>query len=130
MQTKISAVEAYLEALEKKNLMEAPLADRVRYQNPLTGEAIEGKHNVIRFLHSNMLPSQQGIRVIRHIVEGDYIATMWEAEMTFGVLTIFQLFRVEDGQITELRAFYDPREYLENAGRQRRNPEQKSSEGI
>jgi len=130
MQTKIAAVEAYLEGLLKKDLSQAPLADRVLYQNPLTGDPIEGKHNVIRFLYSTMLPAQQNIRVIRHIVEGNYIATLWEAEMTFGVLTILQLFRVEDGLITELRAFYDPREYVESVGRQRRDQENQSPESI
>jgi len=119
MQSKIAAVEAYLDGLDKKDLSPAPLADRVKYQNPLSGVPIEGKHNVIRFLEQTFLPAHQKARVVRHIVQEDHIATLWEAETSFGVVTIFQLFCVEDELITELRSFYDPREYLESMGKGR-----------
>jgi hypothetical protein len=47
--------------------------------------------------------------VERIIADGEYVATMWDADTTFGVIPIFECFRVVGGEIKEAKAFLDPR---------------------
>jgi len=115
MHSNIEVVEAYLEGLRKKDLSNVPMGERIRYKSPFTDEEIEGRHNVIRFLQSYLPAIQQG-KVIRHIAQDEYVATLVEWQLTFGVLTVFTFLRIEQGIITELRSFFDPRELLERMG--------------
>jgi limonene-1,2-epoxide hydrolase len=115
LHSNIAVVEAYLEGLQKQDLSEVPIADGILYQNPLTGEPIEGKHNVIRFLQA-FLPAIQRANVVQHVAQDEHVASLVEWETTFGVLTVFHYIRIEEGIITELRSFFDPREMLERMG--------------
>jgi len=115
MPSSLEVVEAYMDCWRKRDLSDAPFADRLRYENPLSGEPLEGKHNVIRFLQA-YLPVLQGIAAVRYLSEGEYVATLWEAKTTFGDLKLMILFRVEEGFITEMQSFFDPRQMLERMG--------------
>lgn len=44
-----------------------------------------------------------------HIADGEYVATMWDADTSFVVITIFECFRVAGGESKEAKAFLDPR---------------------
>jgi hypothetical protein len=63
---------------------------------------------VLAFL-SNFLPAFNDVRVRRHISDGEYVAMMWDADTSFGIILIFECFRVVGGEIKEARAFLDPR---------------------
>jgi limonene-1,2-epoxide hydrolase len=106
-ESKIEAVERYLDALRSRDLSRAPLADDIVFIDPLTPErtGIEAWRAFIE----PMLPAFKDVRVLRHVVEGDFVATMWEADTVWGVIPVFELFRVEDGRIKEARAYLDPR---------------------
>jgi limonene-1,2-epoxide hydrolase len=106
-ESKIETVERYLDALRSKDLSRAPLAPDIVFIDPLTPERT-GAEEWRAFIEP-ILPAFKEVRVLRHIVEGDYVATMWEADMVWGVIPVFELFRVEDGRIKEARAFWDPR---------------------
>jgi ketosteroid isomerase-like protein len=106
---------AFLEAMKNKDLSQAPLADNVSYQGPLSGEPIRGRAHVARFL-GVYLPVIKHVRLIRQITEGDYVAAVWQAETNFGVVSLVYVFRVEAGKIVEIEAFYDPRGFLERMG--------------
>jgi hypothetical protein len=79
------------------------------------GFPVEGKHNMIRFLQT-YVKFVDAVKPVRHIADGEYVASLVEISGRFGKLTVFQLYRIEDGLITEARSFFDPREILENMG--------------
>lgn len=103
----IEAVEQYLDALRSKDMSRAPLAADIVFTDPLVGEAT-GEEAWREFI-SRMLPAIKDVRVKQHLADGDYVATLWEADTVWGIIPIFELFRVEDGRIKEARAFFDPR---------------------
>lgn len=114
MPTNIEVVEKYLEGMRKHDMSETPFVSNVVFETPLGG-TMQGKHNVIRFINAYS-PMMNDVRVLRHISDGDHVATLWEAMTAFGTLTVFQMFHIEDGAIKELKSFYDPREFLESMG--------------
>jgi anti-anti-sigma factor len=112
----VAVTTAFLNAMKCKDLSEAPLADNIIYHGPLSGESIHGRKHVTGFL-SVYLPVINDLRIVRQIAEGDYVATVWEAETSFGLVSLVYVFCVKDGQIVEIQAFYDPRGFLERMGR-------------
>ena len=103
----IELVESYLAALREKDLTRAPVSDDVLFEDPLTTPQ-RGVEAWKQFVGS-MLPAIKDVRVKQHVAEGDYVATLWEADTLWGVIPIFELFRIVDGRITEAKAFLDPR---------------------
>lgn len=106
-ESNIEAVEGYLDAIRSKDLTRAPIAPEIFFADPLVGE-LTGE-DAWRGFVGQLLPAINGVRVIRHVADGDYVATLWEADTAWGLIPIFELFRVEDGRVTEARAFLDPR---------------------
>jgi len=70
---------------------------------------------VSRFL-GVYLPVINDVRLVRQISESDYVATVWQAETSFGPISLVYIFRIEAGKIVEIQAFYDPRGFLERMG--------------
>ena len=58
------------------------------------------------------LPAINGVRVIQHVCEGDYVVTHWEVDGVFGVVPILEKFLVLDGKIIEAIGYFDPRPIL------------------
>ena len=58
---------------------------------------------------TGMFPVIKDLRVRQHIVENEYVATRFDLDTTFGVIPVFDCFRVANGLIQEVRPFYDPR---------------------
>jgi len=111
----VATATAFLSAMKNKDLSQAPLAENVCYQGPLSGEAIRGRDHVSRFL-GVYLPVINDVLLLRQIAEGDYVATVWQAETSFGPISLVYVFRVDAGKIAEIQAFYDPRGFLERMG--------------
>lgn len=106
-ESNVEAVEGYLDAIRSKDLRRAPVASDIFITDPLVGE-LTGEEAWRGFV-GQMLPAINGVTVRQHVVEGDLVATLWEADTVWGVIPILELFRVEDGRIKEARAFLDPR---------------------
>lgn len=106
-ESNIEAVERYLDAIRSKDLSRAPLAADIVFSDPLVGE-LTGEEAWHGFLNQ-MLPAIKDVRVKQHLAEGDSVATLWEADTVWGIIPIFELFRIEEGRIREARAFFDPR---------------------
>ena len=113
----IRAVEQFLSGLTKGDVDKMPFAPNVILTTPLdpTHPAI-GKEAVVQFLKTELFPkiAVRGAKVERHIVEGECVATLWEATFESSkdgkaVVSIFDFFRVEDGAITEIRPYFDPK---------------------
>jgi limonene-1,2-epoxide hydrolase len=106
-ESNIEMVERYLDAIRSKDLSRAPLADDVVFADPLINEQVGVA--AWRAFIEQMLPAINGIRIKQHVAEGNHVATLWEADTVWGVIPVFELFRIEDGSIREVRAFLDPR---------------------
>jgi limonene-1,2-epoxide hydrolase len=115
MTSNIAAADRFLQALKDKDLSQAPLAKGLSYESPLSGETIRGRDHVIRYL-GVYLPVINDIRVVRHIADGDHVATVWQADTTFGQISLVYVLRVENGEIAEIQGFFDPRGFLERMG--------------
>ena len=103
----IKIVESYLDALRTKDLSKAPVAPDIYFEDPLTTSAT-GVKAWTEFV-SSMLPALRDVRAKQHIAEGEHVATLWEADTVWGVIPIFEHFRIREGRIKEARAFFDPR---------------------
>lgn len=106
----ILAVQNYLNALKQKDLSLAPLADDIYFDDPVAGKG-KGLDNFRAFL-SGFLPAIHDVRIHKHVCEGEYVVTHWEVDAVFGIIPILEMFRVEDGKITETIAYFDPRPIL------------------
>jgi limonene-1,2-epoxide hydrolase len=106
----IKVVEGFLNALRAKDLSLAPVADDIEFEDPMIGK---GKGaDALRGFIGGFLPAIEEVKVIQHIVDGDYVVTEWEVDGVFGVITVLEKFLVRDGKILSYRAFYDPRPIL------------------
>lgn len=106
----IKVVETYLNALKQKDLSTALLADDLKFEDPMTGKNT-GAENLKEFL-AGFLPAINDVRIIQHICEGEYVVTHWEVDGIFGIITILEKFRVENGKITEAYGYFDPKPIL------------------
>jgi hypothetical protein len=60
---------------------------------------------VVGFLKM-ILPAIKDIQIKQHIVEGDYVATVFDMEMTDGIDRVFDRIRLLDGEVKEIHSFY------------------------
>ena len=105
--TNIAVVESYLDGLNTKDLSKVPFAPDVTFEGPLSAKII-GAAAVREFL-TGLFPAIRGIRVKRHIAEGEFVATEFDFDTTFGVIPVFDCFRVTGGLLAQIRPYYDPR---------------------
>ena len=111
----IGPVEAYLNGLGSKDLNAAPFHHDIVFEGPL-GPPIHGDAALRDFL-TGMLPAIKGIQIARHIVDGEWCATVFDLKTTFGVIPIIDCFRVVDRQIVSIRPYYDPRPIIDGMER-------------
>lgn len=106
----IAVVEAYLNVLRTRNLSLAPLADDLKFEDSVAGKGVDAEN--FKAAIEGFLPAINNVKVIQHICEEDYVVTHWEVDTVFGIVPILEKFRIRDGKISELAAFYDPRPVL------------------
>ena len=104
---KVAAVEAYLACFETKDLSKVPLAENVTFEGPLVGTLI-GRQTVKVFL-ARILPMVKGVHVTQHIVEGNYVATVFDMETLNGIDHVSDRIQVVDGEINDIHTFYYPK---------------------
>jgi hypothetical protein len=103
---KVSLVEAYLDCLATKDLTKVCFAEDVTFEGPRMPK-LAGRETVLGFL-AHILPMVRGIQLKQHIVEGDYVATVFDLETVNGVDHVFDRIHIVDGQIKSIHAFYYP----------------------
>ncbi len=99
--------EKYLRSLNDHDLSQAPLADDIKFDNPISGPGV-GKDAFAAFI-TGFLASISEIKVVRHIAEGNFVATQWDVDSTFGEISVMEMYRIENGVITEMKSYFDPR---------------------
>lgn len=102
----IKIVESFISALKRKDLSLAPLADDLHFEDPMTRRGT-GAENLKAFI-TGFLSAINDVRVHQHICEGEWVVTHWEVDGIFGIIPILEKFRIEDGKIKEMIAFFDP----------------------
>ncbi len=103
---KVAVVEAYLDCFVSKDVSQVRLAEDVTFEGPRMPR-LTGRQTVIGFLAS-IMPAVKGIQVKQHIVEGDYVATVFDMETVNGVDHVFDRIHIVDGEIKGVHAFYYP----------------------
>lgn len=103
----VEVVEQYLNGLRTGDLSRVPFDRDVDFESPLAPK-VTGRDAVVATLNG-ILPAVRGVRVHSHIVEGEYVATRFDLDTPAGWIEVFDRFRMRDGQLLEIRPFYDPR---------------------
>ena len=111
---KVAAVEAYLDCFATKDFSKVPFAEDVTFEGPRMPK-LTGRATILGFL-TQILPMVRGIQVKQHIVEGDYVATVFDLETVNGVDHVFDRINIVDGQIKAIHAFYYPEQQPEGHG--------------
>jgi hypothetical protein len=102
----IAVVESYLHGLANKDLSSVPFAAGITFEGPLMPK-LTGRDTIRGFLQS-ILPMIKGIQIKQHIVDGDYVATVFDMETVNGVDHVMDLCHVIDGELAAVHAFYYP----------------------
>jgi hypothetical protein len=97
-------VEAYLDCFATKDLSKVSFAEDVTFEGPRMPK-LAGRASILGFL-TQILPMVRGIQLKQHIVEGDYVATIFDMETVNGVDHVVDLIHIVDGQIKSIHAFY------------------------
>ena len=105
---KVAVVEAYLNRFATKDLSTVPLAEDATFEGPLVPK-LAGRQTIKGFLAS-ILPMVRGIQVRQHIVEGDYVATVFDMETARGVDHVFDRIHIVGGEIKGIQSFYYPKQ--------------------
>lgn len=103
----VRPVEAYLNGLGAKNLGGVPFADDVTFESPLSPK-ITGAKALSDFL-VGLFPAIKGVTIKRFVVEAPHVVAVFDFHTTFGTIPVCDVFRVEGGQLKEIRPYYDPR---------------------
>jgi glyoxylase I family protein len=103
----VRAADAYLAGLARKDLSQVPFAADVTFESPLSPETRGAAR--VRALLEGLFPAIKGVRVVQHICQGEYVATRFDLETTFGVLPVLDRLHVAGGELKAIRPFYDPR---------------------
>ena len=85
-----------------------PLAEDVTFEGPRM-QNLNGRSMVLGF-RSHILPMVKGIQLKQHIVEADYVATVFDMETVNGVDHVCDRIHIVDGKIKAIQAFYYPDE--------------------
>ena len=102
----IAVVESYLNGLASKDLSSVPFGPDITFEGPLVPK-LAGREMVVGFLTS-IFPFIKGIEIKQHIVDGDYVVTIFDMETVNGVDHVVDLCLVAGELLTEVRSFYYP----------------------
>ena len=108
---KVAAAEAYLDCFVTKDMSRVSFAEDVTFEGPRVPKLM-ARPTVSGFL-AHILPMVKGIQLKQHIVEGEYVATVFDMETANGVDHVCDRTHIVDGQIKAIQAFYYPEETAE-----------------
>lgn len=103
----IAVVESYLNGLAKKDLSNVPFAAEITFEGPRVPRLI-GRQSVVGFLTS-IMPFLKSIEIRQHLVDGEFVATMFDMETVNGMDKVVDWLHVSGGQLKAIQSFYYPR---------------------
>jgi len=100
---------AYANAMKTGDYNQVPFAPAVTFLGPLTNGPIVGETQVKNFLR-NVSKDVQEIRVKHHVIDGERACVIAELVTKKGIVVPFcEFFRITNGDIAEIRPYFDPR---------------------
>jgi hypothetical protein len=106
----IKTVENYIDAVLRNDDRSLPLCDDIIFEGPLaTVRGIAEFHEGL----AKSIPMLKGIKIIRLTADEETCAAVLELDTIYGVIPFLEYFRVENGRIYAIRAYYDPRPILD-----------------
>src|SRR5215472_8439195 len=93
----IAVVESYLNGLAKKDLSNVPFAADITFEGPLVPKLI-GRQSVVGFLTS-IMPLLKRVQIRQHLVDGEFVATMFDMETVNGTDKVVDWLHVSGGQL-------------------------------
>ena len=103
---KVAVVEAFFRCIVEKDLERLPVEPDFTTESPLTPK--RRGPAAIEYLRG-VAAGMRAIRIEQHIVEGDWVATLFVEDTVHGELTVFSRFHVVGDRIRDVIVFYDPR---------------------
>ena len=103
----IAVVESFLGCMASGKLDGLPVSPELTVESPLTPK-LSGDA-AMQYVKA-VAAGTTSIRIVQHIVEGDYVATVSENQTVNGSLSVFARFQIEAGRIKDVRVYYDPRQ--------------------
>jgi hypothetical protein len=101
---KTAAIEAYFRCVVEGRLADLPITEDYGSESPLSGR-VSGPEAVA---YLGVIGREMSdIRIVRHIVEGDRVATHFEEVLPNGVLPVIGLFDFTGDQIRFVRVFFN-----------------------
>ena len=102
----IAVVEGYLNGLAKKDLSNVPFAPDITFEGPRVPKLV-GRQRVVGFLTS-IMPFVKRIQIKRHLVDGEFVAIMFDMETVNGTDKVVDWLHVSGGQLRAIHSFYYP----------------------
>lgn len=101
---KTRTIEAYFRCVIEGRLADLPVTDDYGSESPLSGPVESPR--AVEYL-GEIGKAMSDIRIVRHIVEGDWVATHFEEVLPNGVLPVVGLFQFRGDRIRHVRVFFD-----------------------
>lgn len=103
----VAVVESFLDCVVSGELDRLPVTPDLTVESPLTPKLSgDAAREYVRAVSAGT----KAVRIVQHIVEGDYVATLTENETTNGQLSVFGKFQIEAGRVKDVRVFYNPQQ--------------------
>jgi hypothetical protein len=109
---KVAVVETFLNCLASKDLAQLPIEPDLTVESPFISKV--GGAPAMKYL-KRVADSVRAIHVQQHIVEGDWVATLFHEETVNGPVAVFAKFEVVAARIRDVSVFYDPRSLVQKA---------------
>lgn len=106
---KIAVVESFLNCLVSKDLAQLPVEPDLTVESPFIARV--GGGAAMKYV-KRVADSVTAIRVKQHVVEGDFVATLFEEDTVNGSVAVFSLFQVVSERVKGVSVFYDPRKLM------------------
>lgn len=103
----IAVVESYLNGLARKDISNVSFAPDVTFEGPRVPRLV-GRETVVGFLTS-IMPLLKRIEIRQHLVDGEFVATMFDMETVNGTDKVVDWLRVSGGHLQSIHSFYYPR---------------------
>src|SRR4030095_4299110 len=102
-------IDPYVNGYQTGDWGKVRFAADVTFEGPLKGP-IRGESAVRTFLSS---VRAKDVQVKRQIIDGEFACVLADFETTDGVTVPFcEFFRIKDGEIAEIRPYFDPRPFI------------------
>jgi hypothetical protein len=103
-------LDTYINGYKTGDWGQVRFAADVTFEGPLTNGRILGKPALQKFLSA---VRAKDVRVKRQVIDGQFACVLADFETIEGIVVPFcEYFRIRDGEIAEIRPYFDPRPFI------------------